>query len=79
MVKNDVARLRRHTKLPIAVGFGIKSAAQVKDIAAHADAVVVGSAIVDVIANAAKKYNAAADKIAAEVHSFVKDLASGLK
>jgi len=79
VVKEDVARLRRHIKLPIAVGFGIKSAAQVKAIAVHADAVVVGSAIVDVIAESARKHPSAPDTIAAGVHAFVKDLASGLK
>jgi tryptophan synthase alpha chain len=79
VVKTDVARLRRHTSLPIAVGFGIKTAAQVKAITAHADAAVVGSAIVDVIAESAKKHPGQADTIAAEVHRFVKDLAAGLR
>ena len=78
-VQKDVARLRHHTKLPIAVGFGIKTAAEVKAIAAHCDAAVVGSAIVDVLAAASKKHGAAADKIAADVHSFVRDLAAGVR
>jgi tryptophan synthase alpha chain len=78
-VARDVARLRRHTTLPIAVGFGIKTPGQAKAIAAHADAAVVGSAIVDVIAASAKKHGAAADRIAAEVHGFVKDLAVGVR
>jgi tryptophan synthase alpha chain len=41
-----VGRMRQFTSLPIAVGFGISSAAQVKDVQRYADAVVVGSAIV---------------------------------
>lgn len=41
-----VARIRRSTKLPIAVGFGIKDAAGAAAIARHADACVVGSALV---------------------------------
>ncbi|HEY5208466.1 MAG TPA: tryptophan synthase subunit alpha [Stellaceae bacterium] len=45
-----VARLRRHTDLPIAVGFGIKNADQAAAIARVADAVVVGSALVDRLA-----------------------------
>ena len=41
-----VARIARHTDLPIVVGFGITSAAQAETIASAADAAVVGSAIV---------------------------------
>ena len=41
-----VSRMRRFTSLPIAVGFGISTAEQVKDVQRYADAVVVGSAIV---------------------------------
>jgi tryptophan synthase alpha chain len=41
-----VARMRRFSELPIAVGFGISSAEQVRDVNRYADAVVVGSAIV---------------------------------
>ncbi|MDX2144132.1 MAG: tryptophan synthase subunit alpha, partial [Rhodospirillaceae bacterium] len=78
-VKQDVDRLRRHTHLPIAVGFGIKTAAQARAIAAHCDAAVVGSAIVDTVAVASTKYGAEANKIAAEVHGFVKDLAAGVR
>lgn len=48
-VKKSLAVLKAQTDLPIAVGFGIKTAAQAKEIAAFADAVVVGSAIVDVL------------------------------
>jgi tryptophan synthase alpha chain len=41
-----VTRMRRFSELPIAVGFGISNAEQVKDVQRYADAVVVGSAIV---------------------------------
>jgi tryptophan synthase alpha chain len=44
-----VARIRRWTKLPVAVGFGISSAAHVGQVAEFADAAVIGSAIVDLI------------------------------
>jgi tryptophan synthase alpha chain len=44
-----VGRIRRHTALPVAVGFGISSRAQVAQAAALADGVVVGSALVNVI------------------------------
>ena len=42
-----VARLKRHSDLPIAVGFGIKTPEQAAEVAAVADAAVVGSALVD--------------------------------
>jgi tryptophan synthase alpha chain len=45
-----VGRIRRHTGLPIAVGFGIREPAQAAEIARAADAAVVGSAFVDIIA-----------------------------
>jgi tryptophan synthase alpha chain len=48
-----VSRLRRFTKLPIAVGFGISTAAQVAEVAEFADAAVVGSAIVQAVEEAA--------------------------
>ena len=44
-----VARIRTHSKLPVAVGFGISTRAQVAQVAALADGVVVGSALVNVI------------------------------
>jgi len=46
----NVGRLRQFSDLPIAVGFGISNADQAREVARQADAVVVGSAIVDVIA-----------------------------
>src|SRR5438445_2452187 len=42
-----VARIKRHTKLPVAVGFGVKNAATAEAIASQADGVVVGTALVD--------------------------------
>src|ERR1019366_5277492 len=48
-IPEAVARIRRHTDLPVAVGFGISTRAQVAQVAAHADGVVVGSALVNVI------------------------------
>jgi tryptophan synthase alpha chain len=48
-----IARIRKHTKLPIAVGFGIKTPEQAADIARVSDAAVVGTALVQVIEKAA--------------------------
>jgi tryptophan synthase alpha chain len=49
-VASAVARIRRHTYLPVAVGFGVKNAAAAAEIARSADAVVVGSALIDALA-----------------------------
>ena len=49
-VQAALARLRPHTDLPIAVGFGIKTPEQAAEVARYADAAVVGSALVDRIA-----------------------------
>src|SRR5262245_10438088 len=46
-VRTHVGRIKRHTPLPVGVGFGIKTPDQAAAVARHADAAVVGSAIVD--------------------------------
>jgi tryptophan synthase alpha chain len=48
-IPQAVARIKAHTSLPVVVGFGISTAAQVKEVAAAADGVVVGSVLVNVI------------------------------
>jgi len=48
-VTTAVARIKRHTKLPVAVGFGVKTAEHARAIAEGADGVVVGSALIDVL------------------------------
>lgn len=68
-----VSRLRRHTDLPIAVGFGVKTPADARAMAAHADGVVVGTAIVDRVGRAAPSMAARA------VADFVADLARGVR
>jgi len=50
-LSSRIAQIRSVSKLPVAVGFGISTPEQAKAVAKHADAVVVGSAIVDLIAN----------------------------
>lgn len=57
-LKNKIDHLREFTKLPIAVGFGIKTPQQVQDVSGFSDAVVVGSALVDIIAKAENKVSA---------------------
>lgn len=54
-LRKQVAEVRRYTALPIGVGFGISSARQAAWIASFADAVVVGSALIDVMARSKRK------------------------
>jgi tryptophan synthase alpha chain len=49
-VSQAVSRLKRHSPLPVAVGFGIRTPPQAADVARVADAAVVGSALVDRVA-----------------------------
>jgi len=77
-VAGALARLRRHTDLPLAVGFGIKTAAQVAEIGTMADAAVVGSAIVQKLADQLDAGGKPTKGAAASVLGFVKELAAGL-
>lgn len=72
-LRQQIQALRRHTELPVAVGFGIKTPEQAKAMSGFADAVVVGSALVDSIAQSAGK-----DAKVETARSFVKALAAGL-
>ncbi len=78
-VEQAVARLKRHTDLPIAVGFGIKTPAQAAEIAKVADAAVVGSAIVDAVKAGLDDDGRARDGLAATVLELVADLAEGVR
>jgi tryptophan synthase alpha chain len=73
-VDQAVARLRRHTGLPIAVGFGIKTPQAAAAVARVADAAVVGSALVQIIADTADR-----DLAANRVLSFVAELATAVR
>ena len=78
-VKQAVERLRRHTDLPIAVGFGIKTAETVAEIASTADASVVGSAIVQRIADDLDKNGRPSAGLVDAIHNMVRELSSGLR
>jgi tryptophan synthase alpha chain len=73
-IGSQVLRIRKHTSLPIAVGFGISTPDQVKAAAAEADAVVVGSALVRRIA----EYSSSADLIP-KVEEFVRPLVEAIR
>ncbi len=78
-VKANVNRLRKHTSLPIAVGFGVKTAEQARTIAKDADGVVVGSALVSAIANSLDKKGKATAKTPKAVHKLVAEIAKGVR
>ncbi|MGI9310936.1 MAG: tryptophan synthase subunit alpha [bacterium] len=77
-VEQAVAAIRARTDLPIAVGFGIKTAQQVRDIATIADAAVVGSALIERIAQGVEN-ESDRTAIAAQAHAFVRELAKGVR
>jgi tryptophan synthase alpha chain len=70
----QVAKIRAHTDLPIAIGFGISNPDQAKTVAKEGDACVVGSAIVNQIAAHGKS-----PELVATVGAFVKSLADAVK
>ena len=76
-LSKEVKKLKEITKLPIAVGFGIKNKNDVKNLSKYADAVVVGSSIIKKIENIEKKnYNKS--RIINNVLKYVSELASVL-
>jgi tryptophan synthase alpha chain len=78
-VRDAVSRIKRHTELPVAVGFGVRSAQQVREIAAGADAVVVGSALVNAVAQSLDKKGKATGKTVKAVTNLVAELAGGVR
>jgi tryptophan synthase alpha chain len=78
-VERNVLRLKGHTKLPIAVGFGVKTAEQAREIAKHADGVVVGSALVNAVRDTLTKSGKPTSKTVSAVHKLVAEIALGLR
>jgi tryptophan synthase alpha chain len=78
-VMSAVARIKRHTKLPVAVGFGVKTAENARAIASGADAVVVGSALVETIRESLDAKGQATAKTVKNVTDLVTSLAEGVR
>ena len=78
-VATAVARIKRHTILPVAVGFGVKTAAQARAIGHAADGVVVGSAIVAAVKNSLDGDGRATKKTVSAVTDLVAELAEGVR
>jgi tryptophan synthase alpha chain len=77
-VEANVARIKRQTALPVCVGFGVNSPEQVEAIGAYADGVVVGSALVNAVAESLDKDGFATPSTIGGVTSLVSQLAQGL-
>jgi tryptophan synthase alpha chain len=78
-VSAAVARLKRHTDLPVAVGFGIKTAEQAAEIAKVADAAVVGSALVSCIGAQVGADGAASPQAVSDTLALVRALSAGVR
>jgi tryptophan synthase alpha chain len=78
-VRHSVTRIKSHTALPVCVGFGVKTPAQVRAISEYADGVVVGSALVNTIAANLDDSGAAKPSMVSSVTSLVSQLVGGLE
>jgi len=78
-VTEAVARIKRHTALPVAVGFGVRTAQAAAAIARGADAVVVGSALVDALSRTLDPGGKATGRTVAAVTDLVAELAAGVR
>jgi tryptophan synthase alpha chain len=74
-----VARIKRHTKLPVAVGFGVRTRENARAIAEGADGVVVGTALVEALRASLDGEGKATAKTASAVTDLVRTLADGVR
>ncbi|MEP6355536.1 MAG: tryptophan synthase subunit alpha [Hyphomicrobiales bacterium] len=77
-VADAVNRIKNHTDLPVAVGFGVKTAEQARIIGMDADGVVVGSALVSAIKDSLDEDGKATDITVKAVTDLVKELSVGV-
>jgi tryptophan synthase alpha chain len=78
-VEAAVKRIKRHTQLPVAVGFGIKTPENAAAIARVADAAVVGSAVIDKLAACLDDQGKPKPNLVPTALAFVSDLANGVR
>jgi tryptophan synthase alpha chain len=78
-VARAVARIKRHTQLPVCVGFGIRTPDQARAIAGRADGAVVGTALVDALSSSLDAEGRATPKTVAAVADLVASLAQGVR
>ena len=75
----SVARIKSHTNLPVAVGFGVRTAADAAEIAKVADGVVVGSALVDAVRHSLHADGRPTELTVGSVVAIVEDIAKGVR
>jgi tryptophan synthase alpha chain len=78
-VARSVERIKRHTPLPVAVGFGVKTAEQARAIGSVADGVVIGSALVSAVKNSLDADARATKTTVPAVTGLVAELAAGVR
>ena len=78
-VVDAVKRIKRHTSLPVAVGFGVKTAEHARAIAAGADGVVVGTALVEAIRGSLDQAGKASERTVPAVTELVAALSAGVR
>jgi tryptophan synthase alpha chain len=78
-VTDAVARIKRYTRLPVAVGFGVRTADHARAIASGADGVVVGSALVDALRDSLDQAGKATARTVTGVTDLVARLAEGVR
>ena len=78
-VTTAVARIKRHTKLPVCVGFGVRTAAHARAIADGADGVVVGSALVEAVRQSLTPDGKPSAATVTTVTDLVQTLAEGVR
>jgi tryptophan synthase alpha chain len=78
-VARSVERIKRHTRLPVAVGFGVKSAEQARVMGSVADGVVIGSALVTAVKNSLDEAGRATNSTVKAVTGLVGELARGVR
>ena len=78
-VSDAVQRIKGHTQLPVAVGFGVKNAQTAAAIAVHADGVVVGTALIEALRQSLDKDDQATAGSIGAVTALVSDIAGGVR
>nr|WP_256468406.1 tryptophan synthase subunit alpha [Bradyrhizobium sp. 197] len=78
-VSEAVTRIKRHTKLPVCVGFGIRTPENARAIASHANGAVVGTALIDALKNSLDADGRATGKTVNAVAELTAALAQGVK
>ncbi|MBV8767688.1 MAG: tryptophan synthase subunit alpha [Hyphomicrobiales bacterium] len=73
-----VSRIKRHTRLPVAVGFGVKTPEHAAEVAKAADAVVIGSSLVEAVRTSLDAQGNATPGTVGAVTSLVRNLAKGV-